>query len=282
MFDVYSGILKMADCFRNDGADLAIKYLIAEDYSELCETYNLLAIAGSNDDFCKATNLLEWISSNIFHCGDFHNNVEDSALKLFEYSFGKGEKCGINCRSLSLVLTECLLAIGIKARTVYILPLSPYDGDNHVICEAWIDTMKKWIMLDPTYNLYAFHNEVCLNVLELRRFLANQADISFNDGANYNNAPIDKAEIMNYYAKNLFRFMVSSIQGSNSESIENNKMVDIVPKGYDVKHSILANIDYRIIKFGINENLIKWRKETEQSKTIYKGIEFLGYFCEKS
>lgn len=275
MFDVYSGILKMMEDFRDDGKDITIRYLLDADYKDLCATYKLKENAGSKADFDKAINLLNWISSNVYHYGNYDNHVTNTAMELLEYAFGKGEKYGINCRSLSLALTECLLAIGIKARTIYIMPFSPYDFDNHVVCEAWICELDKWVMLDPTNNLYATFNNVPLNILELRGLLANQEEVIYNIEANYNGTPINKDEISTYYAKDLFRFMISDIQGTNSENIEGIRLINITPCGYDVKKYTLANIDFRINKWGNNENLQTWRKSSETDRLIYKGLDTL-------
>ncbi len=275
MFDVYSGIIKMAEDFRDDGKDITIRYLIDADYKDLFETYKLKEIAGTKADFDKAIKLLNWISSNVFHYGNYDNHVTNTAMELLDYAFGKGEKYGINCRSLSLALTECLLAIGIKARTIYIMPFSPYDFDNHVVCEAWIGEIDKWVMLDPTYNLYATFNNVPLNILELRGLLANQEEVIYSNEANYNGNPINKDEISTYYAKDLFRFMISDIQGTNSENIDGRRLINITPFGYDVKQCTLANIDFRIKKWGNNENLQTWRKSSETDKLIYKGLDIL-------
>lgn len=275
MFDVYTGILKMVDDFYDSGMDITIRYLLDTDYSELSAAYKLNDIAGNKSDFDKALNLLNWISSNIYHYGSYDNHVTNTAMELFKYALGKGEKNGINCRSLSIALTECLLAIGIKARTVYIMPFSPYDFDNHVVCEAWIAELDKWVMLDPTYNLYATHNNVPLSILELRSLLAQQEEINFNAEANYNRTPINKEEILTYYAKDLFSFVICDVQGSNSESMSGKRIISITPCGYDVKKSTLANIDFRIKKWGNNEAMQAWRKSAEAEQIIYKGVDIL-------
>lgn len=275
MYDLYSGIIKMTEDFRDDGKDITINYLLDADYNDLCESYKLNEIAGTKTDFDKAVNLLNWISSNTYHYGNYDNHVTNKATELFHYALGKGEKYGINCRSLSLALTECLLAIGIKARTIYIMPFSPYDFDNHVVCEVWISEMDKWIMLDPTYNLYASFNNMPLNIYELRGLLANQEEVYYNNEANYNGTPINKDELTTYYAKDLFRFMLSDIQGSNSENIEGRRLINITPCGYDVKQFTLANIDFRIKRCGDNENMQGWRKNSEEDGIIYKGLDIL-------
>lgn len=275
MFDLYTGILKMTVDFRDDGKDISIKYLLDANYDQLFELYQINEIAGTKNDFNKALNLLNWISSNIYHYGNYNNHITNTALDLFKYAFGKGEKYGINCRSLSLALTECLLAIGIKARTIYIMPYSPYDFDNHVVCEAWIVEMDKWVMFDPTYNLFASYNKIPLNVIEIRSLLADQKEVIFNKEANYNRQPINKDELVTYYAKDLFRFMLSDIQGSDSESIEGRRMINIAPYGYDITKFTLANIDFRIKMMGNNKNMQKWRKAAEEDIIIYKGLELL-------
>lgn len=275
MFDVYTGILKMMDDFYDDGTAITIRYLLDADYSELSGTYKLNEIAGNKSKFEKAINILNWISSNIYHYGSYDNHVTNTALELLKYAFGNGEKNGINCRSLSIALTECLLAIGIKARTVYIMPFSPYDFDNHVVCEAWIAEFNKWVMLDPTYNLYVTYNNIPLNILELRGLLAQQEEVIFNKEANYNGTPIDKKEILTYYAKDLFSFMIYDIQGSNAEAMAGIKLINIAPCGYDVKKSTLANIDFRIKKWGNNEKIQVWRKSAEAERVIYKDVSVL-------
>ncbi|BCJ92853.1 hypothetical protein acsn021_04220 [Anaerocolumna cellulosilytica] len=276
MFDVYTGVIKMMKDFREDGMDITIKYLINDDYKDLLETYKLKEIVGNTEgDFNKAINLLKWISSNVYHYGNYKNHITNTAMDLFEYSFGKGEAYGINCRSLSLALTECLLAIGIKARTVYIMPFSPYDFDNHVVCEAFISEINKWVMLDPTYNLYATFNNIPLNILELRSLLADQEKVNFNDEANYNGTPINKDEVLTYYAKDLFRFMICEMQGKNVQDMDGRRIINITPCGYDVKYNTLANIDYRLKKWGNNDDLKAFRKSSETDSLIYKGLDIL-------
>ncbi|MHB1154569.1 MAG: hypothetical protein ACYCWE_03325 [Eubacteriales bacterium] len=101
--------------------------------------------------------------------------------------------------------------------------------------------------------------------------MANQEEVVYNNEANYNGAPINKDEITTYFAKDLFRFMVSDIQRTN----DGVRYISITPCGYDVKKFILANIDFRIKKWGNNEGLQNWRKNAENDKLIYKGLDIL-------
>lgn len=55
------------------------------------------------------------------------------------------------------------------------MPCSPYDGDNHVVAQVFINELKKWVMLDPTYSAYLTNEQgEPLSLLELRDYFANQ------------------------------------------------------------------------------------------------------------
>jgi transglutaminase-like putative cysteine protease len=225
----------------------------------------------------KAINLLDWLSSHTYHVGNYNGKINDNALDLLEYSYDKGLECGINCRALSIILSECCLAIGLKARAIYIMPFSPYDGDNHVVCEVFIPENDKWIMLDPTYNGYIMNeDEEIYNVLELRHALADRANIKFSDKLNYNgDYKVDLNEVKSYYAKDLFYLQCSEIHSYNSQKMDGNRIITFAPVGYDVKKSRLTNIDYRIEKWGSNESMKACKDAVQKDNIIYAGVDIL-------
>lgn len=276
MYNLYTGMLRMCEDFRDDGREVELVYQTDEALEVLKETYELEKRMGTGSEFDKIISLLQWETDHIFHKGDYDNHIRNRAVDLFEYSYDKEAEKGINCRSLSISLTECYLSVGIKARVVYLMPFSPYDGDNHVVCEAWSKDYNKWIMVDPTYGLYLMDEEgTPLNIIEIREKLAFQEKLKFNEGCHYNGNPIEEKEIIEYYAKDFFYFQIKRIQGYDVENIENNWMVTIAPNGYNVKKRIIANIDYRIKKWGDNEQLQRWRKAAEDDFLIYKDIKLL-------
>ena len=157
------------------------------------------------------------------------------------------------------------------------MPLSPYDDDNHVVCEVFIPENNKWIMLDPTYNGYIMdeNNSIC-SVLELRHALANRVNLKFSDKFNYNgDYNIDFKDVETYYAKNLFYLKCREIHTYNSEQLDANKIITFAPIGYDVKKSMLSNIDYRINKWGNHEWLQKWRNSINKDNLIYSSKNIL-------
>ena len=269
MYNIYTGMLKMLNEFPATGP-VMISYGLYDDYTDLLAKYPVLSVAGTGSSFQKITNLLEWISTHVYHKGDYDNQIAMDAVSLLDYSFDNDAEHGINCGLLSMVLTEILLSIGIKARAVFLLPCSPYDGDNHVVCEAWDDDRKKWILLDPTYGSYFIdRNGAPLSVCEMREGLENREDLSLSPGSNYNGDALDKHEILEYFAKNLFYFFVNQRQGRNTGE---SPLIVIAPKGFDAKRRMITNIDYRMEMTGDSERMQNWKKETAAKEYISSGL----------
>lgn len=271
-YDVFTGILKMMDEFQGTNAKIDFEYYHDDIASKILkEKYHIDEIAGTGNTVYRAINLLDWLSSHTYHFGNYDNHVTKNALDLLEYSYDKELEHGINCRSLSITLAECCLAVGLYARAVYLMPFSPYDGDSHVVCEVYIPENNKWIMLDPTYNGYVMdENDNIYSVLELRHALANRCKLKFCDKFNYNgDFNIDFKDINEYYAKDLFYLQCRRIHTYNSEELSGNPTIIFAPVGYDVKKSIIANIEYRIKAYGRNERLEKLRRSIEKDNAIY-------------
>lgn len=74
------------------------------------------------------------------------------------------------CVEYATVLNGCLNALGIYAR---VLSLKTQDcetreyGAGHVVVEAYIPKLEKWIMADPQFNVMAYDDKGPLNAVEL-------------------------------------------------------------------------------------------------------------------
>lgn len=245
--DVYFGMLKTMNSFEQGAETKNIEYRFDPELQTLVSRYHLHEVAGDGTDSQKAIRMVEWMDKHCFHNGYFGNNVERCGEKLLEYSFDQGKEHGINCYSLSIALTECLLGLGIRARTMFIMPMSPYDGDNHVVCEAYASDLHKWIMIDPTYGGYLTDKDgTILNLMEIRELLSNREEIFFSENYNYNGDKADFEWLKVYYAKDLFYLQCHQIQGYHTDDLQGNTMLTFAPRGFDVKQCSLANLEYRI------------------------------------
>jgi hypothetical protein len=278
-YDIYTGLLKVFPFPKE--ADTNAHFVYENNhpkFQELKSKYPIESIAGEGDDLSKAINLLSWVSSHVHHKGDYAGETPPNSLDLLDYAFDKNAENGINCVCLAKVLAECLLAIGLQAKQVFLMPCSPYDGDNHVVTQVYIKEMNKWIMLDPTFNAYLTNEKgEYLSLLELRNHLANQESVFFNKEANYNGddwTDDNARENTEYFAKNLFYFVYFEINTFGHSQSPGNELI-LSPKGFDVKHKKLSNIEYRIKRYGDSEEMQKWLEDTIKEEIRYSSaIDF--------
>ena len=226
------------------------------EYEMLKEEYHFSNFVGERD-FDKAFNLLAWVNRHVRHTGNYDNSDRQDALTLLKLAFDSGY--GINCLAMSIVLCECLLAVNVKARVMYMMPKEPNDSDNHVVVEAFISELNKWVMLDPTYGSYCLDADGnILNLYEMRNCIAEGKEYHFSDAINYNGQTVDDLDdVKIYYAKNLFFFRCKSVQGYGRH-IECGDILELAPKGFDVHGRMVENLLFRINTYGNHKAFQTW------------------------
>ena len=240
--NVYAGMLKASQELSCPKQTLELQYHFDPQLEQVISRYRLKEVAGECSDSQKIIRMVQWIALHCFHNGEFDNHIEPCADKLLEFSFDKDKEHGINCLNLSITLAECLLGLGIKARAMSIMPMSPYDRDNHVVCEAYASDLNKWIMVDPTYGGYVTdENGTILNLLELRNLLADLKTPVYC-GYQYNGGEVNFEFLTAYYAKDLYFLECSQIQGYRSKTAPNNPRLIFAPVGFDAKNWLAASL----------------------------------------
>lgn len=246
---IYRGILAN-NSMSTKGCNTSIKYeLNCPEFNELKNKYNLVEIVGKGSDFTKAKRLLHYLAPKLYHSSYYDNHIKCNALDLLEYSFDNKEQ-GINCLNKSKILQECLMAIGIYARRVSMMPYSPFDMDNHVVTEMYDRKLKKWIMLDPTTDIYMVdQNNTPLSLLEMRQLYSNNSFL-VPIGSNKKKVDLNKLynnsfELNTYYAKNCFYFMVDeySTFGEKGEKLK------FSPSSFDFGNLYYQNAKFRVSYF---------------------------------
>ncbi len=252
-------------------AENKIEYKFKEpEYTILEEQYHLSETAGKTD-LEKSLHMLARLNSHMHHKGNYDNSDQQDALTLLGVAYDKDY--GINCLALSIVLCECLLALHVKARVMYMMPKNAEDGDNHVVVEAFISDMGKWIMLDPTYGSYCLDSEGnILNLYEIRNHIVRDKEYYFSSSMNYNGQTVDDMDdIKNYYAKNLFFFRCKSVQGYGQHRAYGN-ILEIAPRGFDVHKRMIENLQFRMKICGELEIFKIWKKYEESLQNTYIDI----------
>ena len=191
--------------------------------------FNLDSIAGTGNEVSQILNLMHWIHDLIPHDGNKNNPTVKNAMSLI--SICKSEERGLNCRGLATVLNECYLSMGFKSRFVTCMPKEKDFQDCHVINMVFSNDLQKWIWVDPTHDAYILDGKgELLGFKEVREKLINDEMVILNPDANWNNknSTIKEYYLMEYMAKNLYRFSSPLHSQYNIETREKGKMLEYV------------------------------------------------------
>ncbi len=196
---------------------------------ELRETFGLAAIAGNGDEFSRIAKLLGWVHDTIRHNGSVPMPPKRDALSILR----NGSKSGQNCRILSIVANEVFLAMGFKSRFVTCLPRD-YSTDCHVVVLVYLNSLEKWVFVDPSYEAWFTNEEGTPQSLEeIRERMIQGETLIINKEANYNNGPMD-LDYLHYLSKNLYWFEtpLDSRSGWDSKANGTRAVVRLYPLGY--------------------------------------------------
>jgi hypothetical protein len=122
------------------------------DLQTLKEKYHLDRLAQNRNDIDTCLEAMEWTFCHLLYQEQQEFTGELTALEILDFS--QSNRAGVNCLCHATVLTDVLLALGFKARTVSCLPIDLIPLDNHVITTVYIASISKWIMLDPALCCY--------------------------------------------------------------------------------------------------------------------------------
>jgi len=234
--------------------------------AELRNKYGFASIAGKGDTQSKAINLLNWLCKGTQHKGNYDNHVEMNALALLEYTYNKGPENGVNCYSLSVILSEMCLSVGIQARALWLYPANPNDGDNHVVVMAWAPERNKWIMLDPSFNAY-FSDEAgnVLSPMEAREAIAQGSNLKLNQ-----DSKISYVEYVNYMAKDMFYFNSATKTSFGTFSSGQFEIAYLCPGSFDLRDWEMKNMRFRALgNSPSEEELMKREEQIRQQRYLF-------------
>jgi hypothetical protein len=141
--------------------------------------------------------LLGWVTDRWRHSEGSHDGSDDANIVLDRVEQGERFACG----QYTVVLTQALNAVQIPARPISLFRLDYFAdlGTGHVVTEAWIDDLGKWVVLDGQNGaVWRDTAGVPLSVLELqeRYLIGDQPEFS---GRGQNFDPDDAARWFRYF-----------------------------------------------------------------------------------
>ena len=272
---IYSGILANNQTFQT-GESTTIEYdFDCPEYRTLVSKYKIDEIAGTGTEFERALNLMNEFAPRLTHESLYDNHIPINALDLLDYSLDNKEQ-GINCLSKAKILTEMCLGLGIYARRIFIMPYSPYDTDNHVVTEIYDTTLQKWIMLDPSNDIYFVDQENSpLSVLEIRDYASQNlfcTAVQLDSAEDLQKSNTKYISLNTYIYKNLFYFVMDQYNGFGTTDADISFYV--LPEGFDLRKREILYYQF-LIDYAKENNLdesyiINW----ENSLTICQRIEY--------
>ena len=149
---------------------------------ELRERYYLdVVTAAGKDEFDKQVLLMDWTHQQFKKFGQPSTNAK-GALEILK-SIDEGHT--FFCSQYAQLLVSAAASLGWVDRP---LALRRHQGvakvggsTEHAVTEIWSNQYRKWVMLDPTSNMYLESDGVPLNAYELRQewFYKNGTNLTF-------------------------------------------------------------------------------------------------------
>ena len=242
--------LQTAGAYDDAPVNFEMKYLVDEARAEEIRAYfkentslDLYAVAASEKStWEKAVELAVFVAKNIPHDNQKEMLEKRNAITLWEYS--RRVPTGFNCRWHSTILSELLLAAGIKNRFITCLPEDKFDGDCHVVNVVWLPELSKWAMIDSDMVESVTDDDgIPLSLEEMREIIISGQPLNINVLPGFENYWVAKPSgiqyMQAYWAKNLYWFSAHTTYGFDleGERLLPDAYAALIPLGYDCSHS---------------------------------------------
>ena len=234
--------------------------------TELRKTYNLDSVAGKGNEVTRAIRLLQWMHDAVPHADVANLNVLNAGNIIETY---KRTKYAQGCYGLSISMNEIFLAMGFKSRSVICFSALPVAQGGHVINSIYINSLKKWVWMDPQENAYVMDEKGnLLGIAEVRQRLVDGRPLVLNKTANYHNVPTKKENYLyQFMAQHIYRMICPLNSEYNSQTRDQGKVlkyVELLPvdsakpliDGFETNQ----NSKYSVITYHTNNDVLFWKK----------------------
>jgi len=121
-------------------------------HDRLLDAYGLHEITGDGDAFTRALRVMDWLTAHTYYSGmsvwsGYFNQWRENSYQRLRFAFDRPFSRSLNCRHKAMIFADCLMAAGIYAMPLGIMP-------GHLVVHAWLPEERRWVMLDPSLNSY--------------------------------------------------------------------------------------------------------------------------------
>lgn len=186
-------------------------------------------VAGCKNDYEKAKVIVTWVTGLWEHHGS-NKPQKDDPISIIE-AVKEGKR--FRCVEYGIVVSGVLNSLGIPSRVVGLsnkYAETELLGAGHVLADAYIEDLDKWIMIDGQWGVIPTLNDTPLNAVELKQALAKETQPS-GLGV-YSNSEVDVKYFFSWIEKYLYYIDVpfdNRIGLDKSEYINGNLM--LLPEG---------------------------------------------------
>ena len=182
-----------------------------ENMVDVIEKYNLDELVKGKNDVETATTLLHWFCG-LYRHGNPPGGLAGKRTPQEIMAFADKNEGRTNCRGLSLALAQIIRAYNLKAFHITCFPYEDPFDDCHVVVCVYCESMSKFIMFDPSNNLYIKNKAgEIIGVEEFRDILISGGELSPNE--DWHKLWGSFADYCDYMAKNLIRIRRYKING---------------------------------------------------------------------
>ena len=227
-------ILRLAfDTVGQDG--YALNYSDVSDEAHLValrEAYALdTLVKDSATDLETLLAVQNWVQGRWAHDGENAAGTSD-ALEILRAA-EQGQR--FRCVEYSVVTSACLAALGFRVRGLGLMTRDIAEvrsGGGHAVNEVYLPDQRKWVFLDPQYNVMVLRGGVPLNAVELQRAIAEQEPIELVNPS----GTIGLADYVRWIGPYLYYFYVTIDRQSITlwdRVVGNKKQLTLHPIGAD-------------------------------------------------
>ena len=234
--------------------------------SELRRVYNLDSVAGKGSETERAIRLLDW-----FHRQVPHEDVAPVSLLTADniLRFHREKKIGQGCYPLSIAMNEIFLSMGFRSRSVVCFSNRyPEAQGGHVINAVYIDSLQKWIYMDPQENAYIKDEKGnFLSLAEVRERLIDGRPLVLNPTANYHGVQTRKEEYLyTFMEEHMYRMICPVNSAYDSQTRGDGELlqyVELLPAGsadpsIDMFETCVKK-GYQVITYHTNNDELFWQ-----------------------
>lgn len=226
--------------------------------TQIKEKWNIDGIMGWGTEIQRIARLKKWAVDLLCFDGQKLESRRYESFNCFDTIIAaKNEGYSLNCRYISLIFTQILLAAGFRARWVSCLPMELNYCECHCVTEVFINELNKWIVADLALNLFYFNKKGNpLNLYEIRQ------QILKNEPFRIQSTTKESYQfVWEYWTRHVFRFKYLLDNKFNMLASKNKTYVFLNPKAFVVNNKEIAHSDYDVTKFiHYYDNRLFWKE----------------------